>query len=131
MNFDFLLAHREELRRAARLANLAYAYQYIGNFAWKNAWTGVKGEVILQKKDGDEFAKLIGQDVSQSVIDEHFLPEEINELHEVLSSVHDSGAIIEMKFRLEGLGDVYRPALRRVLEIADVLPKHTKEEDVA
>lgn len=130
MNFDFLILHRDELRRAARLANLAYAYQWIGNFAWKIAWLGVTGEVVLRgpsEEAGREHAVIIAQDFSQSVAEEHFLPEEIDELHAVLSSVHDSGMILEMKFRLEGLGDVYRPALRRVLEMADVLPKHHPE----
>jgi hypothetical protein len=130
MNFDFLLLHRDELRRAARLANLAYAYQWIGNFAWKIAWLGVTGEVILRGPNEEAerpHATLVAQDFNQSVADEHFLPEEIDELHAVLSSVHDSGMILEMKFRLEGLGDVYRPALRRVLEVADVLPKTHSE----
>ena len=130
MNFDFLLLHRDELRRAARLANLAYAYQWIGNFAWKIAWLGVTGEVVLRganEESGREHAALVAQDFNQSVADEHFLPEEIDELHAVLSSVHDSGLILEMRFRLEGLGDVYRPALRRVLELADVLPRHEPE----
>lgn len=130
MNFDFLLTHRDELRRAARLANLAYAYQWIGNFAWKIAWLGLTGEVVLRgpsEEAGRPNAGLIAQDFSQSVAEEHFLPEEIDELHAVLSSVHDSGMILEMKFRLEGLGDVYRPALRRVLEMADVLPRREPE----
>jgi hypothetical protein len=130
MNFDFLILHRDELRRAARLANLAYAYQWIGNFAWKIAWLGVTGEVVLRgpnEEAGRDHAALVAQDFNQSVADEHFLPEEIDELHAVLSSVHDSGMILEMKFRLEGLGDVYRPALRRVLEMADVLPKRQPE----
>ena len=126
MNFDFLILHRDELRRAARLANLAYAYQWIGNFAWKIAWLGLTGEVILRgpnEEAGRPHAAFVAQDFNQSVVEEHFLPEEIDELHAVLSSVHDSGLIVEMRFRLEGLGDVYRPALRRVLEMADVLPK--------
>jgi hypothetical protein len=130
MNFDFLLLHRDELRRAARLANLAYAYQWIGNFAWKIAWLGVTGEVILRgpnEEAGRAHATFVAQDFNQSVAEEHFLPEEIDELHAVLSSVHDSGMILEMKFRLEGLGDVYRPALRRVLEMADVLPRREPE----
>jgi len=130
MNFDFLILHRDELRRAARLANLAYAYQWLGNFAWKIAWLGLTGEVILRGPNEElnrPNATLVAQDFNQSVAEEHFLPEEIDELHAVLSSVHDSGMILEMKFRLEGLGDVYRPALRRVLELADVLPRRQPE----
>ena len=34
-----------------------------------------------------------------------------------------TGQILEMKFRLEEIGDVYRPALRRVLEMAYLLPR--------
>ena len=126
ITFDFLLNHRDELRRAARLANLAYAYQWLGNFAWKIAWVGLRGEVILRGANLQAEraqAELVAQDFNQSVADEHFLPEEIEELHTVLSSVLDSGQILEMKFRLEEIGDVYRPALRRVLEMADLLPR--------
>lgn len=126
MNFEFLLTHRDELRRAARLANLAYAYQWLGNFAWKVAWLGLRGEVVLRGADEPAkrpHASLLAQDFNQSVAEEHFLPEEIDELHAVICSVHDSGPILEMKFRLEEIGDAYRPALRRVLEMADVLPR--------
>jgi hypothetical protein len=126
MNLDFLLLHRDELRRAARLANLAYAYQWLGNFAWKVAWLGLRGEVVLQGANAQmnrPQAMIVAQDFSQSVAEEHFLPEEIEELHAVITSVHDSGQILEMKFRLEEIGDIYRPVLRRVLEMADVLPK--------
>lgn len=135
MNLDFLLLHRDELRRAARLANLAYAYQWLGNFAWKVAWLGLRGEVVLlgpNPQMNRAQAVLVAQDFSQSVAEEHFLPEEIEELHAVVTSVHDSGQILEMKFRLEELGDLYRPVLRRVLEMADVLPgKQTSAVDEA
>lgn len=126
MNFEFLLQHRAELARAARLANLAHAYQWVGNFAWKVAWLGLTGEVVLRgpnEEAGRPHAVFLAQDFSQSVAEEHFLPEEIDELHAVLTSVHDAGPILEMKFRLENLGDIYRPVLRRVLEMADVLPR--------
>src|SRR5690349_8547796 len=84
MNYEFLLHHRDELCRAARLANLAYAYQWVGNFAWKIAWLGLTGEVVLRgpnEQGGRPHATLVAQDFSQSVAEEHFLPEEIDELH--------------------------------------------------
>ncbi len=128
MRFDYLLQHRDELRRIARLANLVYAYQWLGNFSERIARSGLTGLVVMRGPNvhaNRHQAVFLAQDFSQSVVDEHFLPEEITELHGVLSIVHDTGLILEMRFRLEDIGDVYLPALRCALVVADVdvLPK--------
>jgi len=62
---------------------------------------------------------LIGVGLNQSVLDEHFLQDEIIELHSVLAFVHEASVIIEMRFKLEEIGAVYLPALR----LAEVLAR--------
>lgn len=126
MKFDDLLCHRDELLMAARLANVAYAYQWIGDFAARISRSDLRGEVVLRAADVDSNRSqpaLLAQDFSQAVIDEHFLPEEIAELHEVLRLVHDGSTTLEARFRLEEIGAVYLPALRCVLDAADASPR--------
>jgi hypothetical protein len=126
MKYDDLLSYREELLQAARLANLAYAHQWIGNFAARITRTGLAGEVVLRGPNPSEEERppvLVASDLHQSVVDEHFLTEEVAELHNVLAFVHDASFVVELKFRLEELGEMYLPALQRALEIAEVLPR--------
>jgi hypothetical protein len=126
MKFDELLTHRDELLKAARLANLAYAYQWLGNFADRINRAGLQGQVVLYgpHPDGNlQEPMLAAKEFSQSVIDEHFLQEEVTELYAIFRCVHDSSLIREAKFRLEDLGEIYLPALRRVLELAEALPR--------
>lgn len=125
MKYDELLNHRDELLQAAKLANIVYAHQWLGDFAQRIASAGLRGEVVLRGPDAEEDreqAVLEAQDFSQSVVEEHFLPEEIRELHAILAFVHESERVIEARFRLEEIGDVYVPALRRVLQLTGVLP---------
>lgn len=126
MKFPELLHRRDELLRQARLANVAYAYQWLGDFAGRIARSGLRGEVTLRGPNPEEDqrrAKLVAEDFSQSVVAEHFLDEEIAELHAVLAFVHDASLIVELKFRLEEIAERYLPPLRQVLEAADALPK--------
>lgn len=125
LKFDELLNRRDELLKVARLANLAYAYQWLGNFAARITRTGLRGAVVLRGPNPEanrHEPALTSRELSPAVIDEHFLQEEINELYAMLKFVHDSNLIIEAKFRLEDLDEIYLPVLRRVLERADALP---------
>ena len=126
MKFDELLNRRDELLKAARLANLAYAYQWLENFSGRIARHGLQGEVVLRGPNPDANLYepvLASRELSHAVLDEHFLQEEVTELYSMLKFVHDSSLIVEAKFRLEDLGEVYLPVLRRVLEMANALPR--------
>jgi len=126
MKYHDLLNYRDELLRASRLANLAYAHQWLRDFSRRIERAGLSGEVTLRgphAESGRRHAELIATDFSQSVVEEHFLPEEIAELHTVLASVHEANVILEAHFRLEEISRLYVPALRRVLEMAEVLPE--------
>jgi len=126
MKFNELLRRRDDLLRQARLANVAYAYQCLGDFAERVERADLRGSVTLRGPDaesGRKVAELTADDFSQAVLQEHFLEEEIAELHAVLSFVHGGGVIVELKFQLDEVAARYLPSLRQVLESADVLPK--------
>lgn len=125
MKYDELLSHRDELLEAAKQANLAYAHQWLADFAERVERAGLRGRVVLygpSREEGRREPRLLAEDFSQAVIDEHFLPEEIVELHSVLGFVHDTAEITEASFGLREIGQVYVPALRRALQLLGVLP---------
>src|SRR5688572_17780153 len=126
MKFNELLLRRNELIHQARLANVAYAYQWLGDFAERIERAGLQGSVTLRGPDpesGRNEAELIADNFSQAVLQEHFLDEEIAELSAVLAFVHGAEAIAELKFGLDEVATRYLPSLRLVLETADVLPR--------
>lgn len=126
MKFQELLNRRNELLRQARLANVAYAYQWLGDIAERIERAGLRGSVTLRGPDSEQeqgTAVLVANDFSQAVVQEHFLEEEIAELHAVLAFVHGAGVIVELKFELDEIAARYLPSLRQALEAADVLPK--------
>lgn len=126
MKFNELLLRRSELLRQARLANVAYAYQWLGDFAERIERAGLQGSVTLRGPDsesGRKEAELTADNFSQAVLQEHFLDEEIAELNAVLAFVHGAEAIAELKFDLDEIATRYLPSLRHVLEAAEVLPK--------
>src|SRR5512147_352984 len=115
MKFDDLLNYRDELVRHARLANVAYAYQWLTDFSARVALSGLRGEVVLRAADTEgnpRRASLTAADFSQAVVQEHFLDAEIAELAAVLAFVHNGGVVVALRFRLEEVGTRFLPALR-------------------
>lgn len=129
MNLSHLLQQRERLLREARLANLAFAYARLSDYAGRIERAGLRGPVTLQESDpeADRFwPVLMAHRGPQSVIDEHFLDEDVDELDEILLFLEDEGFEVDFTFELEDLPHRYLPALRRELERAGVaLPAAT------
>ena len=126
MKFNELLRHRDLFLRQARLANVAYAYQWLGDFAERIERAGLQGSVTLRGPDsesGRKRAELTANNFSQAVLQEHFLEEEISELHAVLSFVHGAAVIVELQLELDEVASRYLPSLRQVLESAEALPR--------
>ncbi len=126
MKFDDLLNYRDELVRHARLANVAYAYQWLTDFSARVAQSGLRGEVMLRAADAEgnpRKPRLHAVDFNQSVVQEHFLDEEIAELSDVLAFAHNGSLIVELKFRIEEVAARFLPALRRELEESEVFPE--------
>jgi hypothetical protein len=126
MKFDDLLNYRDELVRHARLANVAYAYQWLTDFSARVAHSGLQGEVVLRAADAEgnpQRASLTAVNFSQAVVQEHFLEAEIAELAAVLAFVHNGGVVVALRFRLEEVAARFLPALRRELEESEVFPE--------
>ena len=68
---------------------------------------------------------LVAREGNQSVIEEHFTDEDIAELADILTFLHEGEGLTELNFMIERLADRYLPNLRRELTQAGVLGDHT------
>lgn len=129
MNFSELLHHREALLRQARWANLAFAFARLSDYAERITRAGLHGPATLHgaEPEAERFwPTLVAHYGNQSVIDEHFLDEDVEELDEILLFLEDQGFEVDYTFDLESMPHRYLPALRRELEKAGVrLPAPT------
>jgi len=122
MKLSHLLTQRPELLRQLRLANLAFAYQSLREFAARVARTSLRGRVTLQPVNPDEeryCVTLTALDCAQSLIEEHFSDEDLAILADVLGFATGHPAH-ELTFHLDQLAEFYEP-LRGDLERAGVL----------
>lgn len=123
MNLHDLLHHRTALLQQARLANLAFAYERLSDYAQRIQRAGLRGPATLEVADpaADRFwPDLLAQQATPAVIDEHFLEEEIAELEEILRYLREEGFEADLEFDFEGFTERLLPALRRELERAGV-----------
>jgi len=125
MKFTQLLHQRDALIRQARLANVAFAYQRLSDFAARITRARLRGAVTLH---GDNSAadhpwpRLVADEGSQAALEEHFLDEDVIELADILAFLHEVGPITELSFRIEDVGPRYLSRLRHELELAHVVP---------
>ncbi|MBX3750567.1 MAG: hypothetical protein KF897_10820 [Opitutaceae bacterium] len=124
MNFHHLLHQRTALLRQARLANLAFAWQRLNDWAQRIARARLRGEVTLQLADpaGDRaWPLLLARSGSQAVIEEHFTDEDIVELADILSFLAEDPRATEFSFQIEEMGARFLPAIHHELAQAGVL----------
>lgn len=113
-----LLSQRQALLRQARLANLAFAYTTLMEFARRITRAQLSGRVVLKPPAPHAehyWASLTALDGNQSVIEEHFADEDLMDLADVLAFVTGNESL-EVTFRLEDLADAYLVPLRMELE---------------
>jgi len=123
MNFHQLLQQRDALIRQTRLANVAYAHEWFAGYAARVARGRLHGPVTLHPtdpEDGQPWPRLSAGEGSQSVLEEHFLDEEIVELTDILGFLGEELPADGFCFRLEELAGRFMPQLRRELEVAGV-----------
>lgn len=123
MNFHQILAQRDGLLRQARLANVAFAFQRLGEFSDRITRARLRGLVTLRPGDpaGDHpWPTLVALEGSQAVIEEQFLDEDIVELADILAFLGDEAPATGLAFRLEELANRFMPPLRRELLAAGV-----------
>lgn len=123
MNFHHLLRQRDALLRQARLANVAYACQRLGEFAARIARARLRGAVVLHAGDpeGEQpWPGLRAMEGSQAVLEEHFLDEELVELTDILVFLGEDIRTDGLTLRLEELAERFIPRLRHELESAGI-----------
>jgi hypothetical protein len=123
MKLSFLLDQRQALLRQARLANLAFAFDRLGDFNTRIARARIRGEVRLQQAapNAERFwASLTAQQGSQAVLDEHFTDEDLMDLADVIAYATGENEI-DLTFRIEELGERFLDPLRARLQRAGVI----------
>jgi len=122
MKLSALITQRQSLLEQARLANLAFAYERLSEFASRIARARLSGAVQLQALEpetGHYLASLTALQGSQSVIEEHFTDEDLMDLADVLSYATDEEEM-DFTFSLEDLAEVFLTPLKTQLVQAGV-----------
>ena len=131
MKLSLLLHQREALLQQTRLANLAYAYRRLEDFAARIARARLRGKVCLQAADLSVeryWPVLIALEGNQSVIEEHFSDENILELADLLVFIlgeNDADTL----FQLEELDARFIEPLRTQLVQAGVILETEETND--
>ena len=118
MKLSLLLAQRQALHRQAHLADLAFAYRRLSEFASRIARAQLRGEITLKQPapEADCYcASLTALSGSQSVIEEHFTDEDILDLADLVAFAIDQRQL-DLSFPIEELADRFVAPLRRELE---------------
>lgn len=111
MKLSHLLSQRPDLLKQVRLANLAFAYQTLSDFAARIARANLRGRVTLQPVDpsADRYCpSLIALESSQSVIEEHFAEEDLLLLSDVIGFATGHPGF-ELTFHLDELDEFVAP----------------------
>ena len=128
MKLSSLLTQRRALLQQARLANLAFAYDRLGDFARRIASAGLTGKVRLQTASPEVqryWPTLTALERSQSVIEEHFNDEDLLDLADVLAYVLAENDL-DLTFHLEELEGRFLAPLRYELNHAGVKIDHER-----
>lgn len=123
MNFRRLLLQRDALLQKARLANLAFAYDRLGDFAARLARAQIYGQISLRLADPEgerPWPVLVALEGNQSVVDEHFTEEDVVDLADIFAYFRDDKTTAEFTIRLADLEGGFLAGLRRELEAGGV-----------
>ena len=124
-----LLNRREALLQQLRLANLAFAYKTLSDFAERIARGRLLGRVNLQHASADAeryWASLTALDGNQSVIEEHFSDADIMDLADVIAFTTRSDEL-DLTFRLEDVAETFLAPMRAELGRAGIAIDSTSE----
>ena len=122
MKLSFLLAQRQVLQKQSHLANLAFIYARLAEFAGQIRRARLVGEVRLRQAMPDReryWASLDALHGCQSVLDEHFRDEDVMDLADCIAYV-TGGADLDLVFRIEDLAHHFLRPLRSQLQHAGV-----------
>lgn len=122
MKLSQLVSARQHLLRCAHLANLAYAYQLLEDYAVRIERARLTGLVSLRSPESNEdacWASLTALEGHQSLIEEHFTDEDLMDLADAVAYITDCDAV-SVNFRIEEFDEVFLVPLRSVLEEAGI-----------
>lgn len=122
MKLSFLLNHRLALVKHAHLANLAYAYERLGDFSHRIATTGIKGKVRLQTASPEDerfYPTLTLVEGSRAFFEELFDDIELLDFAYMILYVLGEERL-DLVFRLEELESRFLTPLRYELSQAGV-----------
>jgi hypothetical protein len=128
MNFLHLLHQRDALLRQTRLANLAYAYQRLGDFSARIARARLRGQVQFSLAEADAerlWPTLTAHEGHQSVLEEHFTDEDLVELADLFTFLRDDAHTTEFTFRLEDFAPRFVDPVRCELLRAGIALEHS------
>lgn len=117
MKLSHLLSQRPDLLKQVRLANLAFAYQTLTDFAARVARANLRGRVVLQPVDPavERYCpSLTALQGNQSVIEEHFSDEDLLLLADVVGFATGHPGF-EITFQLDELDEFVAPLRAELL----------------
>jgi hypothetical protein len=123
IKLSHLLRGRQRLLRRAHLANSAYAYALLGEFARRAVRANLRGRVTLKSADPEEdrfWATLTAVTGHQSLLEEHFTEEDVQDLADAVEFI-TGGEEIDLTFEIEEVGEIFLAPLRSALEQAGVV----------
>lgn len=118
MKLSHLLAKRTDLLREVRLANLAFAYDSLSNFAARVDRARLQGRVLLKPLNPEEerfLPMLIALEGNQSVIEEHFSDDDVILLSDMVGFATGHPGF-ELTFRIEELREFIGPLRAELLQ---------------
>ncbi|MDX2186438.1 MAG: hypothetical protein SFV32_05870 [Opitutaceae bacterium] len=122
MKLNTLLHQRQAILAQARLANAAFAYTELGDFAARVSRANLRGLVTVQLTDASSlrvWPALLAEEGSQAVLDEHFVEHDVAGLADLLAFTLGDTLPQRVSFRIEEL-EGFRARLRQELESAGV-----------
>ena len=126
MKLSILLAQRPALLVEARLANLAFAYAKLSDFAVRINRARIRGSVCLQQptpEAGPGWTPLTALETNQSIIEEHFTDEDLIDLADAVAFITGESSL-DLTFPIEHLAERFVAPLRHQLEQAGVTFDH-------
>lgn len=118
MNLSQLLAQRDALLRQAHLANLAYAYAQLVEFAARIARARLTGRVTLRHPSPEQeiyCATLTALEGNQSVLEEHFTDLDVMDLADVVAFACGQSRL-DLTFSIQDFAREFLAPLRLELE---------------
>jgi len=112
-----LLAARELLVRRATLANMAFGYRMLREFAERIRRAKLRGLVNIKSPEATaaNWAAFTALEGNQSLLDEHFSEEDVMDLTDAIRYVTGGDIHIDLNFRIEDLENMFLVPLRDTL----------------